>query len=462
MRKPSLSLLTLAIPLAASATSQVLAQAASPYAALDAYLDSVAAHDRAMGTLHILRGDSTVYSRAIGMASLEPPVPAAPDRRYRVGSVSKTFTAAVVLRLVEEGRLGLDDRIGGHFPDVPNADSITVRQLLGHRSGINSVTDDANYMQQSTRPVSRTEMLSWMATRPAVFSPGERFGYSNSNYILLTYLIEDVTGGSYDEALRRYVTGPFYSRDAPHSLKHVRGVRADDRQVNELLSYRWGGGEAGWLPMPVTDASIPLGAGAVSATAEDVARFYRGLLSGRLLGPERLAEMLTLGEGEQRMGLGIFGMDYDGHAGYGHTGSIDGFRAVASYFPADSLTLVYLENATRRGEHDVALAALQSSFGDEVTFPDFADVALAEVEHEASYLESLAGTYANADFPLDIAIRVEDGRLVGQATGQGPFPLTSLAGGVFAYEPAGIEMRFPEPGTMAFAQGALSMTFRRE
>ena len=455
MRKPYASLLTLAILLAASATSRVLAQAPSPYAALDAYLDTLVARDRVTGTLHLLRGDSTVYSRAVGMASLAPPLPATPDRRYRIGSVSKVFTAAIVLRLVEEGRLGLDDAIGQRFPKIPNADAITVRQLLGHRSGINSVTDDPDYMNWRTTPHTREDMLARMAGRPAVFAPGERFGYSNSNYVLLTYLIEDLTNGTYDEALAQYVTGPL-------SLKHVRGWRADDAQVNELVSYQHGGPGEGWLPMGATDASIPLGAGAISATAEDVARFLRGLLTGRLLSEAMLAEMTTLGNGEQRMGLGIFGMPYAGREGLGHTGSIDAFRAVAAYFPADSLTVVWLENGVRQGPDDVSVAALQASFGEEVTFPDFSAEDTPDVGYEAAYLETLAGTYATDGFPLDIEIRVEEGQLVAQATGQGAFPLSSKERGVFSYMPAGIEMRFARPGEMAFSQGGLELTFVRE
>lgn len=420
------------------------------FAALDRYVDTLAAHDRAMGVLHVSSGDSTIYSRAIGMAALETPTPATPERRYRIGSISKSFTAAVVMALVEEEELRLDDKLAGYFPSVPDAADITIRQLLAHRSGINSITDAEDLLAWKDDPVPRDSMLARMARRAPVFAPGTQTGYSNSNYILLTYLIEDLTGRSYPEALEEYVL-------APLALERTTADALVDLAEGHALGYYWG--PSGWERATDTHPSVPLGAGAIAATAEDVARFYRGLLTGRVVGDSALAQMLTLGEDPPHMGLGVFPMPFGDKRGYGHNGSIDGFQSQAGYWPADSLAVVWLGNATRTTPNDIMIAALSASYGQEVAIPDFNP---RTVEPEGAYLDSLAGTYTSSEFPLDIELTNGDGVLVAQASGQAAFPLTALEGNVFWYESGSIYLHFPEPGVMDFEQRGLQVRFTRD
>ena len=211
---------------------------------------------------------------------------------------------------------------------------------------------------------------------------------------------------------------------------------------------------------PAAGDALGYAGGAVAAPAEEVARFLRGLFAHDLLRDSTLARMTEIRDGESRMGLGIFGMPYRDQLGYGHTGGIDGFRSQAAYFPADSLAVVFLSNAvTGTTPNDVLLAVLHAYHGHEVEIPSFGAPA---ADLDPAYLESLAGTYAAADFPLDIVLLVEGGQLFGQATGQGPFPLTAHADSTFAFEAAGIEMAFPEAGVMDFAQGPVRVRFQRK
>ena len=428
-----------------------LARAQNPdFTPLDRYLDTLEHHDRAMGVLHILSGDSTIYSRALGLASVDPPVAATPATRYHIGSITKPYTATVIMRLVEEGRLTLDDTLAAYFPTIPNADGITVRQLLQHRSGINSITDDPTYLDWNAAPVSRAAMLERMAARAPRFAPDAEFGYSNSNYILLSYLVEDLTGASYAEAVEAYVLEPL-------GLEATRPLAAPGGE-GEAASYTWAG-EAGWAHAGDTDPSVPVGAGATSATAEDVARFLRGLFAGRLVGDSSLAQMIDLQDEGMYIGLGLAAMPYDGRRGYGHTGGIDGFRSQAAYWPGDSLAVAFLGNGLRVDPNDLLIAALGAYHGREVEIPDFS---AREIAVDPDTLATLTGVYSSSNFPLDITLTVENGKLFGQATGQGAFPLTPMADGWYVFEMAGIRVRFPEAGTMAFEQGGMRMRFERQ
>ena len=247
------------------------------------------------------------------------------DQRFRVGSVTKTFTATIVLELVEEGALRLDSTLEDHVPGViPRGDEITIRQLLQHRSGLANITDYSGWLGRalrspSTRPI---DTLRFAGSKPLVFAPDSRWTYSNTNYIALGLVIEKVTGRSYAQELEERVLKPLGLDQT--ELPETRRLRDLD--------------DGGYNP------NVPWAAGAIVSNAHDVSRFYSALLSGRILSSASLARMkktVELG----RVGLGIFSTKLPCGRFWGHTGGI-----------LDYLTLV---SASEKGDR-VAVVSLRA------------------------------------------------------------------------------------------------------
>lgn len=376
---------------------------------------------------------------------------ATPEVRYRIGSITKSYTATMVLQLIEAGRLTLDDTLARYFPDIPGAGAITIEQLLRHRSGIHNFTEDPRFLAAVTTPTTRARLLALLAGYDADFAPGERFAYSNSNYLLLGFLVEDLTGLTYAAALDSLVLRPL-------ALKRTSVADTLGAGAGVAVGHTWDSRTSAWTRAEPWNLSWAGGAGALSATAADVAAFYTALGTGRLVGDSTLARMVAFGA-DSGYGLGLLALPHDGQVGFGHDGQVDGFLALAGYLPQDSLAVVWLGNGTRTTPNEIMLAALGAVYGRAVAVPDFAT---AVITVDPDTLAALAGTYTNPDFPLDIAVFAEGAQLFAQATGQGAFPLEAYPERVFRFDGAGIELTFAGPGEMRFRQGPLDLVFRRE
>jgi D-alanyl-D-alanine carboxypeptidase len=234
------------------------------------------------------------------------------EQRFRIGSVTKTFTAAIVLQLVAEGRLRLTDTLERHLPGVvPDGRKITIRDLLNHRSGLVNVTDYSSWLEEagqsrSTRPI---DTLRFAASHPLAFSPGSEWRYSNTNYIALGLVIEKVTGHSYREVLEDRLLEPLELENT--ELPTTRQVRdLDDLGENPQVSWA---------------------AGALVSNAGDLARFFSALLSGEVLSKESLAQMkqtVEVDPGVIADGLGIFSTELSCGRFWGHDGGILGYLTV--------------------------------------------------------------------------------------------------------------------------------------
>jgi Tol biopolymer transport system component len=230
------------------------------------------------------------------------------SQRFRVGSVTKTFTATIVLELVEEGTLRLGSTLEDHVPGViPRGDEITIRQLLQHRSGLANFTDYPSWLERalrspSTRPI---DTLRFAGSKPLVFAPGTQERYSNTNYIALGLVIEKVTGHSYAKVLEQRILHPL-------GLSHTAVPQT--RRLPDL-------DDGGYNP------NLPWAAGAIVSNAHDLSRFYSALLSGRILSSATLA---TMKKTIERVGLGIFSTDLQCGRFWGHAGGILDYQTLVS------------------------------------------------------------------------------------------------------------------------------------
>lgn len=302
----------------------------------------------------VVKEGEVVWTAGVGWA--DPPArrTVTVDDRYHVGSVSKLYTAAVVLRLAEEGRLSLDDPVSRFIPDIPNGEQITVRQLLSHTSGLPNYTENMAFNLQTVvlgRMWSVDEVLDVIREQAPRSAPGAGHYYSNSNYVLLGRIAEVAAGRPFadvlsDELLRPLgLTNTFLAAGDERSLSTVRGY-----DVTVLGTGRLG------IKLDMERFRAPLetsafAAGTVSASAADVARFTYSLFGGGLLAGGSLQSMLTFVEAPDEdvpaqtgYGLGVRRLVIGGDEMVGHTGTFPGYSNVALYSPAHGHAIAVLSN----------------------------------------------------------------------------------------------------------------------
>lgn len=418
-------------------------------AKLDQFFDALSANDKGMGSVAISKDGALLYSRAVGNSHIGEKGYVASDAKtkYRIGSITKMFTAALVFALVEEGKLKLDDTLDKFFPEIPNAKKITVAQMLNHRSGIHNITDDAqHYLSYYRRPQTHEQMLAIIAKTTPDFEPGAKAAYSNSNYILLGYIIEKASKKSFEAVLNEKILSKINLTDTYYGAK-INGAN------NEASSFVWLNSK--WKELPGTDLSIPGGAGAIVSTPSDLTKFITALFAGKIISQKSLDQMKTVTDG---YGSGILQFPYDDKKLYGHTGGIDGFNSMLVYLPEEKLAVAYISNGTVYPVNDILLAAMAVYYKKPFTVPTFKPLELSAEE-----LAKFTGVYSNPEFPLKINITAEGSTLFGQATGQGRFPLEATDKNKFKFDPAGIEIEFDsEKNQMKMVQGGRTIIFTKD
>lgn len=417
---------------------------------LDRFLAALDANDKAMLSVAVRKEGNLVYQASVGFADVEREALADASTVYRAGSISKSFTAALILKLVAAQRLSLDMPLAIFFKQFPNADKITIRHLLQHRSGLFNYTARDDVLDFMHEAQTQAQMLKRMASPEPEFEPGAQHAYSNTNYVLLGYIIEAVTQQSYADVLQAYIARPL-------GLTRTSYGGAIDTEDNQAYSYRWQGE---WVKSVHADMSVSHAAGAVVSTPADVTRFYAGLFADELqLGP-LLEEMKTLVDG---YGLGVFRMPFHALYLYGHNGRIDGFESSGSCELQQQVCIAVLANGLNYGFNDILIAVASAAFGVPFEIPDLSIRAIELAPEDA---ERYVGNYVSAAFPLDIRVFMRDGQLHAQATGQAAFALSAYPGHEFRFDPAGVVMRFmiqdQEPATLTLQQAGASYSFTRE
>lgn len=395
---------------------------------LDSLLTHFNANNKFMGAIQINSIGNMVYKAYRGQGNGQENV--GPNARFRIGSVSKVFTAVMVMQEVEKGRLSLDTQLSAFFPQIPNAERISLRHLLSHSSGLTNFTDDPAYLTYMTQPMTQAQLLDTIIRLGTSFEPGSKHQYSNTNFVLLGYILERVTGKPYGEILKKRIVRPLRLQATAYDPQQ-------SKQTGELTSF-FRGIEQAWEVAPVSHPSIPHGAGAIVSTPADLCLFIEGLFQGKLISEASLVEMTQM---QQGFGLGIFKFPfYDAYA-FGHGGRIDGFETNLAYFPESKTAVAVCANGIGMDMNDLMIGVLSCWFGKSYDFPVYDRPSVVVPIEE---LKRVVGNYVSDQLPLQISLRLEGQQLMAQATGQSAFPLTPLGPGVFEFEPARIVIEFIE------------------
>ncbi|HEX8195506.1 MAG TPA: serine hydrolase domain-containing protein [Pyrinomonadaceae bacterium] len=413
-------------------------------AKLDKFFDALGEKNKAMGSLTVSKDGNVLYSRVVGYSQISgnEKKPASTATRYRIGSITKMFTAVMIFQLVEEGKLKLTDTLDKFFPQIPNAKKITIGNILNHRSGIHSFTGDADFRTWLMKPKTQSEILAIIAKSTPDFEPGAKESYSNAGYVLLGYIVEKVAKKSYQDALKERITSKIGLSDT------YLGAGKTNTNNNESFSYNYAGN---WKPETETDLSIPGGAGAIISTPTDLTKFIYALFNLKLVSQESLNQMKT-------NSMGMFPFPLDGKTLYGHTGGIDGFNSMLVYSPEEKLAVAYTSNGMVYPINDILLGAFAVYYNKPFSIPTFETVAVGP-----DILEKYVGVYSSAGFPLKITVTRDAATLYAQATGQSSFPLEATAQDKFKFDTAGVVIEFNAgKNQMTLRQGGREFIFTKE
>ncbi len=413
---------------------------------LDQYFQTLENNNKFMGCVSVFRDGSEIYTKSVGFADVEKHIAANERSAYRIGSISKIFTAVMVFQAIEAGQISLSEPIDRYFPSIKNGSKITIGHLLSHRSGIHNFTSDESYLTWYIQNKSKDQMVEIIAKGGIDFEPDSRAEYSNSNYVLLSYILESIHAKPFAKILADQITTPL-------SLTHTyfgEGIIFPEK--NECNSYKY---LDRWRIEQVTHPSVSLGAGGIVSTPEDMNRFAYALFGGKLISANSLSIMQTT---KDNYGMGLLPVPFYSKRGYGHSGGIDGFSSMLIYFPEDGLSYAITSNALNYNFNDIHIVALSGVYGIPFDIPSFEVITLTPED-----LEKYTGVYSSSQLPLKITIRIKGNALEGQGTGQPAFPLEAVSKRVFKFAQGGITMEFDvSKNIMTLKQGGGVFSFKKE
>jgi CubicO group peptidase (beta-lactamase class C family) len=361
-----------------------------------------------MGTVLVARGAEVILSKGYGSANLEWDIPNTPSTKFRLGSITKQFTAASILLLEQRGKLTLDDPIKKYVPDAPKEwDKITIFNLLTHTSGIPNFTSLPDYrtLKLEEMPVAKT--IVTVRDKPLDFFPGEKMSYSNSGYLVLGHVIETVSGVSYEKFVTDNIFTPLGMKDSGYdSNKAIIARRASGYTPSA----------SGPVNASFVHMSIPHAAGALYSTTEDLLRWEQGLFGGKVVSPASLATMITPFKNDYALGVVV--QSASGRKVVQHGGGIDGFNTYLAYYPDDRLTIAVLANVNGQAPNQIATKLADLVHGGAVQLPS----ERKEITLPVATLSTYVGTYEVAP-GVDMMIRLDDDHLTTQLTGQPQFPI---------------------------------------
>src|SRR4029453_12485958 len=400
MFKPFLG--TLALVLAATSCS------AQDVAQLEQIIQPYVQSKAFMGSVLVARDATVILNKGYGSANLEWDIPNTPTTKFRLGSITKQFTAASILLLEERGKLKLDDPIKAHMPDAPAAwDKITIFNLLTHSSGIPNFTSLPDYtsLKLADTPVAKAIMT--VRDKPLDFVPGEKMSYSNSGYLVLGYVIERVAGVSYEKFVTDNIFVPLGMKDSGYDSNSA------------IIARR----AAGYAPSPAGPVnagfihmSVPHAAGALYSTTGDLLRWEEGLFSGKLISAASLAKMTTPFKSDYAFGVVV--QTASGRKVIQHGGGIEGFNTFLAYYPETRTTVAVLANINGPAPNQIATKLADLAHGVAVTLTS----ERKEIALPVLTLSKYVGTYEVGP-GASMMIRLAGDHLTTQLTGQPQFPI---------------------------------------
>lgn len=309
-----------------------------PKAEIDSLLQTLFKPDGPGGVFLVAKDGNPLYSKAFGMANLELNVPMKPNNVFQIGSMTKQFTAVAIMMLEEQGKLNVSDAISKYIPDYPNGSNISIHHLLTHTSGIKDFTKMKSIMTIAKKDLTPKELVDFFKDEPVDFEPGEQFSYNNSGYVVLGYIIELVSGSTYEDFIETNIFEKLGMADSRY---------ASDRDIVKHRAYGYHNrGE--YTNKMYVSLSIPYASGSLMSTVEDMLKWQEAITNNVLVSQGTINRMFTkytLNNGTPfTYGYGWHLKDIDGEPTREHGGSVFGFKSMGVYVPGLDIYVIGFSN----------------------------------------------------------------------------------------------------------------------
>ncbi|MBO0592980.1 beta-lactamase family protein [Cellulophaga sp. E16_2] len=316
---------------------------------MDTFFSTIEEQNLGMGSVAIFKNGQLDYQKSFGQADIENSISATSQTKYRVASITKTFTASIIMQMIEENSLTLSTTLDTYFPELPNSNLITIEHLLRHRSGLFNYTDTAYGTDIVTQPATKQQLIDLFIENGTVFEPNEQTLYSNTNYVVLGFIIENIDQKSYSDAMRDRITIPL-------GLTNTYNGGAINTSNNEALSYNPESNE--WILATETNITLVNGTGSIVSNPEDLNTFLQELFVGNVVSNNSLEQMKA--DQPNSFGMGLISLPFYEKTGFGGTGLLDGFQSIFLYFPDDNVSISITLNgvSTSMSRNDIIVGAL--------------------------------------------------------------------------------------------------------
>jgi CubicO group peptidase (beta-lactamase class C family) len=412
-----------------------------PEKVIDSVLSEVTRGESSGVAVLVARDGKILFEKGYGFANIENSVPVTPETKFRIGSITKQFTAAAILRLQEKGKLNVTNTLAQYIPDFPRGGEVTLRHLLTHTSGIHSYTSKPDFMENARLGTTPEALIDSIKKDPFDFSPGEKWDYCNSGYFLLGWIVEKVSGQPYAEYLKKEFFEPLGMNDtgihtATAILKHeATGYSYENGKFQKAMNW---------------DMSKAGGAGAIYSTVGDLFRWNEAVFNGKVLSEASLEAAFTpvitkqdtdlSGKKETGYGYGWGVGNLRGLKAIGHGGGLHGFLSDLARYPGQKFTVVVLANAL------VAPSGLVPSAIAAQLAPLYLwrEMKAREIPSTVAVApESLAAFVGRYDYggPV-LTVTREDNRLFAQLTGQGKLEIFPKSADTFFWKVVEAEVKF--------------------
>ncbi|CAN5393165.1 hypothetical protein BH11BAC3_BH11BAC3_02820 [soil metagenome] len=359
---------------------------------IDSLIKKAVSLKRFNGTVLVCKAGEIIFEKGYGYQDIQKKIQNTPNTIFQVGSMTKQFTAAVILKLVEQQKLSLDDKVSKYFPDLKRGDEITIKNLLTHTSGLSEIFRDTLFLKENKqKPISKQKLLSFFIDKPLYFNPGTQYAYCNSGYVLLGLIIEKVSGKSYEQMIREYILNPL---KMTHSGFDFAGLKSRQKafgyirfsKTEKISSMPW-------------DSTATYSAGALYSTVNDLYLWHKGLLNHKILSEESLLKAYTpFLEG---YGLGCWIDTIYQKRVISHGGNIEGFTSYFGRITEDDVCVILLNNIYNREIESIGTAVLAILYDKPYHF-------FEEIKLSAGVLEKYTGNYEiNAGYHINIT-RIND------------------------------------------------------
>ncbi|HTE25261.1 serine hydrolase [Flavitalea sp.] len=361
------------------------------------------------GTVLVAHDGKIIFEKGYGFKNAKDSTKNDVNTIYQLGSITKQFTATAILKLAEQKKLSTDDRLSKYFPGYPSGDSITIKNLLTHSSGIYNYTEDQPFMKsEAVKPSTKEKMIAMFRDHPLNFSPGSNYSYSNSGYLLLGYIIEQATDKPYEKVIHELIITPLKMN---HTGFDFTNLKSPDKAIGYTMLN-----QVAKIPAGIVDSSVSFAAGAMYSTVEDLLKWHMAFQQNQII--SKVSTEAAFTPYKSKYGYGWTIDTLFGKRTVEHGGGIFGFNTYISRVPSDNVVVIILNNMNVGGLENIAHSLLAIIFGRPYEIPK----EKSEVPVDSGILAQYVGEYEFGP-GFTVKISLVNNKLKVQPTGQSAYDL---------------------------------------